>query len=84
MEQVDELINPLRHTLSKMELALGTINEAIIWTDETGLVQWCNKTFDHLINRRHIEILGSNISQLLPLKINISSLGKTFKNCNNR
>ncbi|HHF0526203.1 TPA: diguanylate cyclase [Legionella anisa] len=68
MEQVDELINPLRHTLSKMELALGTINEAIIWTDETGLVQWCNKTFDHLINRRHIEILGSNISQLLPLK----------------
>ena len=62
------VIDELRETIGKMEVALSEIEDAIIWTDGTGEVRWCNKAFDNLVGRSHLSILGSDLSDLLPLK----------------
>ena len=41
-DDVHVLINELRTTLGKMEMAFSTIAEAIVWTDAKGRIEWCN------------------------------------------
>jgi signal transduction histidine kinase len=60
-------LQELRTTLGKMEIALGAVDTAIVWTNEQGIIQWCNKSFDRLIKGLHIMTLGKKISSLLPL-----------------
>jgi PAS domain S-box-containing protein len=57
----------LQATLGRIELVLGAIDEAIVWTDEYGSIRWSNKTFDQLVNRSRFEILGARLLDLLPL-----------------
>jgi serine phosphatase RsbU (regulator of sigma subunit) len=61
------IIKELRDTLGKMELALGSIHEAIVWTGADGGIQWCNAGFDRLINKMHLAIISNNLVDLLPL-----------------
>ena len=61
-------LRELRSTLGKLEVALGTISDAIVWTDQSGRIQWCNKPFDELVGSPHIVILGKYLAELLPFK----------------
>lgn len=63
----DELVKNLRSTLSKFELALGQIKEAILFTSKNGQIQWCNQVFDKIVEKPHIEILGQCFSELFIL-----------------
>ncbi|TAK79261.1 MAG: diguanylate cyclase, partial [Gammaproteobacteria bacterium] len=67
-EREYQLVKQLRSTLSKMELSLDAIDDAIVWLDKAGNIQWCNERFAQLNNRLPIEILGQSIHQLMQLK----------------
>jgi diguanylate cyclase (GGDEF)-like protein/PAS domain S-box-containing protein len=68
MADAANLIDQLRSTLGKMEIALGAVAEAIVFTDHQGRLQWCNHAFDALAGRSHVEILGEKVHELLPLR----------------
>ncbi|MBW4577855.1 MAG: PAS domain-containing protein [Aphanothece sp. CMT-3BRIN-NPC111] len=68
MDNLTDLVNQLRATLGKMEVALSAIVEAIVWTDEVGRIHWSNATFDRLVNRQRFQVLGNSLFDLLPLQ----------------
>ncbi|MBD2167191.1 response regulator [Calothrix membranacea FACHB-236] len=67
-ETLANQINQLRATLGTMEIALGAVDEAIVWTDSQGRVEWCNAAFAHLVAQPNISIVGKQLSHVLPLK----------------
>jgi PAS domain S-box-containing protein len=62
-----ERVDQLQTTLSKMELALGAIADAIVWTGCDNRVQWCNAAFDRLVGCDHLSLLNQPLSRILPL-----------------
>lgn len=62
------LVNQLRGTLGKMEVALDAVADAIVWTDEHGNIQWCNACFENLVGRRQLMLLGNSLPEVLSLK----------------
>ena len=67
-DRVSVQLSELRTTLGKMEVALDAVANAIVWTNDRGQVQWCNRLFENLIGRRRLMILGQFLQELLPLK----------------
>jgi signal transduction histidine kinase len=70
--RTENLLRELRGALGKMEVALGAVADAIVWTDEKGVVQWCNGAFDRLIGKPHIEVLGSSMFEIWPAGIAVT------------
>lgn len=64
----DIAMQQLRTTLGKMEAALGVIDNAIVWADAQGKIQWCNAIFDRLVLPPDNKALGKDIVELLPLE----------------
>ncbi|MFK7800971.1 MAG: sensor histidine kinase [Anaerolineae bacterium] len=61
------LVNKLRAVLGRMEIATMLSSDAMVWSDERGVVQWCNSAFEDLINTPRYEILGAELVKLLVL-----------------
>ena len=62
-----QLVAELRFTLGKMEVALASLAQSIVWTDGEGRLQWANASFCALLGKTKIEVLGQKIVTLLPL-----------------
>ena len=62
-----QLVAELRFTLGKMEVALASLAQSIVWTDGKGRIQWANASFCTLLGKTKIEILGQEIITVLPL-----------------
>jgi signal transduction histidine kinase/CheY-like chemotaxis protein len=60
------LVVQLRMTLGRLEAALGAIEEALVFTDLTGCVEWTNAAFDRLVKGTRLQCLGRPIVTLLP------------------
>ncbi len=73
---LEEVSSQLHATLGRLEIALGAIDEAIVWTDMKGTIQWCNGAFDRFAECRHIELLGSPLSRFLPPSAAESSISR--------
>ncbi len=57
----------LRRTLGRLEIALSAISDALVITDDQGIVLWSNRSFDQFIDRPRMLSLGRPILPLLPL-----------------
>lgn len=70
MSELNSQVNQLRATLSKMELALSTVDDCIVWTDSQGKIKWCNAALERLFNQHRLFILGKSLIDKLPLLLN--------------
>ncbi|HEY9300564.1 MAG TPA: PAS domain-containing protein, partial [Phormidium sp.] len=60
-------VNQLQATISKMEVALNAIADAVVFLDQNRRVEWCNSAFTRLIGANS-SIIGANLWELLPLR----------------
>ena len=65
----ETLIKELRRTLGRLDSALGQISEGLVLVNAIGQVLWSNSSFDALVGRTRLEILGVDLHFLLPLNI---------------
>jgi PAS domain S-box-containing protein len=57
----------LHSRLHQMETILSSVQEAIVWTDDVGRVQWCNPAFARLVGRDRPHLIHSDLIEFLPL-----------------
>ncbi|WP_244997477.1 PAS domain S-box protein [Richelia sinica] len=50
-----------------MEFALNAIAEPVVWVNADQQVQWCNHSFEALVNHSPQQIFGSPLHNLIPL-----------------
>jgi two-component system, NtrC family, sensor kinase len=65
----DDQLRQLRSTLSKMEIALSTVEECIVWTDYQGRIKWCNGALERLFGQSRLFLLSASLQEKLPLSI---------------
>jgi PAS domain S-box-containing protein len=65
-EQLEQ-VRQLQATLTKMEVTLNAIADAVVWVGEDRRIQWCNSRFAGWLHRPDSEISGCILSDLLPL-----------------
>jgi len=59
------LVQELRRTLARLELALGQIGDGLVITDGQGRVHWCNGSFEALLHQPRLLMLGRPLDVLL-------------------
>jgi diguanylate cyclase (GGDEF)-like protein len=59
------LVGELRRSLARLELALAQISDALVITDATGSLLWCNGRFEQLLKRPRLQLLGGRLNELL-------------------
>ncbi|MBH8561768.1 PAS domain S-box protein [Nostoc sp. CENA67] len=62
-----EQVKQLQTILTKMEVTLGAIADAVVWVGEDRCIQWCNPSFERLVNQPHNTVCGRKLTDLLPL-----------------
>ncbi|WP_341530345.1 PAS domain S-box protein [Nostoc sp. UHCC 0302] len=62
-----EQVKQLQATLTKMEVTLSAITDAVVWVGEDRCIQWCNPSFERLVNQPHNTVCGAKLTDLLPL-----------------
>ncbi|MDX2229088.1 MAG: ATP-binding protein [Leptolyngbyaceae cyanobacterium bins.349] len=67
MTDLNSQVSQLRATLSKMEIALGKVEECIVWTDVKGRIKWCNAALARFLGQPNLLILGAFLVEKLPL-----------------
>ncbi|NEQ95880.1 MAG: diguanylate cyclase [Cyanothece sp. SIO2G6] len=50
-----------------MEIALSAVEECIVWTNSLGQIKWCNGPFERLLGQPRLFLLGTLLSDKLPL-----------------
>lgn len=61
-----KLVTELRTSLSRLEAALGAVEEGMAFTDLEGIVEWTNAAFDRFVGRLRLQSLGFELLDLLP------------------
>ncbi|MFU8884022.1 MAG: putative bifunctional diguanylate cyclase/phosphodiesterase [Cyanobacteriota bacterium] len=59
------LVQELRRSLARLELALSQISDALVITDGQGCVLWCNGSFERLQQQPRLLMLGRSFLDLL-------------------
>lgn len=59
------LVGELRRSLARLELALAQISDALVITDASGLLLWCNGRFEQLLKCPRLQLLGGRLNELL-------------------
>jgi PAS domain S-box-containing protein len=67
-----------RELVNNLEAVLDTIAEAVVWTGEDLKIQTCNRRFEELVAKSQQNILGANLSDILPLFKNDRTLALDF------
>ncbi|ARV59568.1 histidine kinase [Nostocales cyanobacterium HT-58-2] len=62
-----EQVKQLQVTLTKMEVTLNAIADAVVWVGQDRRIQWCNSNFESLVNQLHGTVCGLQLPDLLPL-----------------
>ncbi|HXE73819.1 MAG TPA: response regulator [Candidatus Nitrosotenuis sp.] len=65
---IERLVQELRRVLGRLKGGLDSIEEALLFTDPKGRVEWCNGAFERLVARSLLEIAGRPLPELLPLE----------------
>ena len=81
---MENIIDQLRQTLARMELALGAIDQGIIWTNSQGNIIWCNDFFVKLVKKPRIMVINQSINSIFDISYVYSDLvtSKNFVNSN--
>jgi PAS domain S-box-containing protein len=51
-----------------MEVAFSALQDAIVWTNQDGEIQWCNQAFLSYVSVNRIMLIGKKLAEVLPLK----------------
>jgi diguanylate cyclase (GGDEF)-like protein len=65
MNEESGLVRELRRSLARLELALAQIADGLAITDGQGQLLWCNASFEGLIGRPRLMLLGQPLAALL-------------------